>query len=181
VEKTTLLVGNDVAGGISEFAISVAPDWPMILLTGLVGLTSLFTSWALIKVTKQNQLSISNNKQAEMRLEWLDHLRTSISEVVALCLITNSKVREVASYRNSEQYFSDWQKILTLLSKIKLLLTNGKTESKVLYALIEDMVAEAIDIKSNSSDFVAFSCAVEDISVSLIEKTWEQIKLDLEK
>ncbi|EPP4090591.1 hypothetical protein K6U64_17395 [Vibrio vulnificus] len=181
MEQTTVLIGNTASDSLGKLALSMAPDWPMITLTAIVGLTSYLTSKALIRVTKQNQKSTSKIKQAEIRQDWQKELRDSISKLIAATIVVRSKNRQSANFANTQDYYVCWEKILVLQSQIKLLLTNDKTESKSLVSLVDDLIEHAADSKLSVDDFAAYSNAVEEMAKKVLETAWEQIKGDLEK
>jgi hypothetical protein len=181
MEQTTVLIGNTASESLGQLALSMAPDWPMITLTAIVGLTSFATSRALIKVTKQNQQSTSRIKQAEIRQDWQRELRKSISELIAATFIAKAKSSESENFKNSPEYYICWERILVLQSHTSLLLTNNKVESKGLVNLVNDLVEHAIDPDLSTTDFVSYSNAVEKMTKNLLETTWGQIKNDLEK
>ncbi len=181
MEQTTVFIANATSESLGKLALSMAPDWPMIVLTAIVGLTSFATSRALIKVTKQNQQSTSRIKQAEIRQDWQRELRKSISELIAATAIAKAKSSEVVDFNKSPEYYICWERILVLQSHTSLLLTNNKVESTGLVSLIDDLVEHAIDSDLSMSDFASYSNAVEKVTKSLLETTWDQIKNDLDK
>ncbi|WP_188052773.1 hypothetical protein [Vibrio harveyi] len=181
MDQTRLYIGNIAAEGAGQLAISMAPDFPMIILTGIVGLTSYLTSKALVKVTKQNQKSTSRIKQAEIRQDWQKELREAVSKLIAATMIVRAKSRDSEQYLTTQDYYARWEQILILQSQIKLLLTNGKPESESLIKLVGDLIEHTSESHLSTNDFAAFSNAVEDMTKTVIETAWEQIKSDLDK
>ncbi|WP_305814530.1 hypothetical protein [Photobacterium leiognathi] len=57
------------------FVLSVNPDWPSIIVTGMIGLGSILTSIAVAYITYSNQKTQNRAKQAELRQEWLKEAR----------------------------------------------------------------------------------------------------------
>ena len=181
MNKTEILLGNLQIGEATEFILSIAPDWPMIILTAIVGFTSFWTSRALVKVTRQNQTAISQSKQAEIRLAWQKELRNSLAEMSASCLVVNTKANSKPEYESSNEYFNDWQKILILNSKVNLLLTSESEDVKALKSLVDDMVFTAISTKGADKDFTSYLVAMEDMAKVVLENEWSRIKRNLGK
>lgn len=44
-----------LSSGDHEILLSISPDWPMIIITGLIGIGSIFTSILVGRISRQNQ------------------------------------------------------------------------------------------------------------------------------
>ncbi len=161
----------------SELSVSIAPDWPMITLTAIVGLTSFMTSRALIQVTKQNQEALGKHKQAEMRAEWQRNFRDLFSKFDALCVITN------ATHHTAKEYNDYIAQLYSLKTSITLLLPEDKDASKILSSLMMDLVAGVIctpnKAKIDTEVLTQYLNEAEKCAREILESTWQEIKRDL--
>lgn len=161
----------------SELSVSIAPDWPMITLTAIVGLTSFMTSRALIKVTKQNQEALGKQKQAEIRAEWQRNFRDLFAKYEAVCVLTHGL------NNTDKEYHNKIVELFSLQTSITLLLPEDKDDSKILSSLMGDITTGSIQTNDKpkiSSELLGqYLKEAEKCVRAILETTWQEIKRDL--
>ncbi|MFA0497907.1 hypothetical protein AB4496_03465, partial [Vibrio sp. 10N.222.46.A1] len=56
IEKV-VIANAPIDAGASEFLVSISPHYPSIIITALIGIGSIFTSAAVVYITRKNQES----------------------------------------------------------------------------------------------------------------------------
>ncbi|EGR4177571.1 hypothetical protein [Vibrio cholerae] len=169
-----------LSSGSEQILLSISPDWPSIIVTGAIGIGSIFTSIAVVVISRRNQKSQSREKVAQLRQEWLSELRETMSQFVAVAVIITVRVKFVENYVATTEGKEDYQALLHYRSKIHLMIDANKEYSLVLKSLISDVVKIIGDSDENSiSDAAGYIKAFEEQSQGVLEKAWKDIRNDL--
>ncbi|MCC4861228.1 hypothetical protein [Vibrio splendidus] len=158
----TILLDN-----ASVLSLNVAPDWPMIVLTGIIGCTSFFTTLALIWVTRQNQRSSSNQKKAELHLEWQAEFRDSICDITASATVLHMSWK----HKNSDDIhdiLKDLEQLYFTQSKIKLLIADVEGSSEFEYLIAKLVNSVSTKAKISTSNLVPTISEIEEKALKII-------------
>lgn len=171
------------SGEAGQFIVSITPDWPTIIVTGMIGLGSILTAASVAYISKKNQQSQNLAKKAELRQDWINRFTKLSSEFVALCLMSAIKESTIDSYRTSDDWFVNYQKIITQTTQINLMINSKKNNSKKLLSLINKIVplnknsilTGKVTPEDMDKNINAFSTLVNLI----IDDSWNKIKNEL--
>ncbi len=169
-----------LSSGSEQLLLSISPDWPSILVTGLIGLGSILTSIAVVKISRRNQKSQSNEKVAELRQQWLVDLRNSLSKFISIASILSVRSKVEKNYHASDEATAHYQELFFYKTKILLMLDDKKDYTLILKSLINDVAATTLKKDQESvKDIGNLSRALEEQAQKVLEKAWLDIKKDL--
>ena len=163
--------------GNNEFIISITPDWPTIIVTGMIGLGTIMTSFAVAKISKNNQEAQNRAKRAELRKEWINALRESSSKYLAKCLEVNSRITFDGNYKMSTEMYIDFTEVYMHMNEIIFMLEPGKDVTEEIKQLLSD-TGQSLFENDDHDKFVTQCHALRDELTNLLEKAWNDIKND---
>ena len=171
---------NFLLSNASEaFVLSVTPDWPSIIVTGMIGLGSILTSIAVAYITYSNQKTQNRAKQAELRQEWLKEARDTVSSIISLCHVIKVRCKTDKAFIRGQDYFDLHQELLSYRSKITLMLDSEKESTKNLLSILADLIDSVTKINVERDEMKAYMFAFEELANDILEKAWRDIKRDL--
>ncbi|EIO4084154.1 hypothetical protein WOC12_03930 [Vibrio parahaemolyticus] len=171
---------NFLLSNASEaFVLSVTPDWPSLIVTGMIGLGSILTSVAVAYITYSNQKTQNRAKQAELRQEWLKEARDTISSITSLCHVIKVRCKVDKTFIRGQDYFDLFQELLSYRSKITLMLDSEKESTKNLLSILADLVDSVAKRNVDKEEMKAYMYAFEELANDILEKAWSDIKRDL--
>ena len=159
--------------------LSITPDWPSIIVTGMIGLGSILTSIAVAYVTYSNQKTQNRAKQAELRQEWLKEARDTISSIISLCHVIKVRCKADKSFVRGQDYFDLHQELLSYRSKITLMLDPKKESTQILLAILADLIGTVTKINAERDEMKAYMYVFEDLANGILEQAWQDIRRDL--
>ncbi|MFQ1634291.1 MULTISPECIES: hypothetical protein [Aeromonas] len=162
-----------------EFLLSISPDWPMIITTGLIGIGSIFTSIVVGRISKQNQQSQNLAKKAELRQVWITELRDYISQFVSLAATIRVRRNIDSHFSSSDDFYEYHTQLIASRTRIHLMLDANKEYTKIIKALILDLYKEAVTDDGVIENVGAYLKALEEQSQIVLEKAWSDIKSEL--
>ncbi|MFQ2069952.1 hypothetical protein ACK35S_12905 [Aeromonas veronii] len=162
-----------------EFLLSISPDWPMIITTGLIGIGSIFTSIVVGRISKQNQQSQNLAKKAELRQVWITELRDYISQFVSLAATIRVRRNIDSNFSSSDDFYEYHTQLIASRTRIHLMLDANKEYTKIIKALILDLYKEAVTDDGVIENVGAYLKALEEQSQIVLEKAWSDIKSEL--
>ncbi|UBR43627.1 hypothetical protein [Aeromonas veronii] len=162
-----------------EFLLSISPDWPMIMITGLIGIGSIFTSIAVGRISKQNQQSQNLAKKAELRQAWITELREHISQFVSLASTIRVRRNIDNEFSSSEAFYEYHSQLIASRTRIHLMLDANKEYTEIIKSLIHDLYNEAVMKDGVAKNVGAYRKALEEQSQKILEKAWSDIKSEL--
>ncbi|MCS0114065.1 hypothetical protein NDJ00_07690, partial [Vibrio parahaemolyticus] len=168
-----------LSGGEKEILLSISPDWPMIIVTGLIGVGSILTSVLVSRISRNNQRMQSLARKAELRQNWVNELRESISKFLSASTTIHIRRNTDSSFSSSEEFFSAHSEVVCLETKVNMMLDPSKDESKIISSLMKDVYKNAVLSDGDSKHLGAYKRALEEQSRSLLEKAWNDIKREL--
>jgi hypothetical protein len=168
-----------LSGGEKEILLSISPDWPMIIVTGLIGVGSILTSVLVSRISKNNQRMQSLAKKAELRQNWVNALRDNISRFLSTSTTIHIRRTLDISFSSSEEFHSAHSEVLCLESKVNMMLDPNKDESMIISSLMRDVYKNAVLKEGSPENLAAFKKELENQSRSLLEKAWNDIKREL--
>ncbi|HIF5616213.1 TPA: hypothetical protein ACX3CR_004824, partial [Vibrio parahaemolyticus] len=118
-----------LSGGEKEILLSISPDWPMIIVTGLIGVGSILTSVLVSRISKNNQRMQSLARKAELRQNWVNELRESISKFLSASTTIHIRRNTDSTFSSSEEFFSAHSEVVCLETKVNMMLDPSKDES----------------------------------------------------
>ncbi|ELI9684887.1 hypothetical protein OC525_22435 [Vibrio vulnificus] len=162
-----------------EILLSITPD---LIVTGAIGLGSIFTSIAVVWITRKNQKSQSKEKIAELRQEWIIELRENMSRFISIASAVAVNLKQIAQYYKSKEGNENYQALLYYRSKILLMLDVEKDYTPILKSLMSDIISNMSKSDLESFKNVAsFATALDEQCQIVLEKAWNDIKSDLAK
>ncbi|OXX31011.1 hypothetical protein [Vibrio sp. V04_P4A5T148] len=162
-----------------EFLLSISPDWPMIIITGLIGIGSIFTSIVVGRITKQNQLSQNLAKKAQLRQAWITELREHISQFISLASTIKLRRSQDDDFYSSEKFYEYHSQLIASRTRIHLMLDANKEYTKILKSLIKDYYQETVTKDGVAKDVGSYRKALEEQTQIVLEKAWLDIKSEL--
>ncbi|ANR89068.1 hypothetical protein BBB50_15440 [Vibrio cholerae 2740-80] len=169
-----------LSSGSEHILMSISPDWPSIIVTGLIGIGSILTSIAVVKISRRNQKSQNKEKVAELRQQWLSELRDSMSKFVSIAGIISIRSKVAKDYHLTIEASEHHQNLLFYRTKIMLMLDVNKEYTPILKSLIEEVVENMTKPEHDSViETRAFCQALEEQCQHVLEKAWLDIKEDL--
>ncbi len=166
--------------GMSEFSVSISPDWPSIIVTGMIGLGSIFTSIAVARISKSNQITQNKAKKAELRQMWVNELRDDISNFISVCIIIKVRALNDIEYQKSGEIYSHFQTLFEYRAKIRLMLDPQKDYTLILNSLIDDVYRSVSRKEIDTKELSSYLNAFQEQSALLLEKAWCDIKDEFE-
>ncbi|OCH01866.1 hypothetical protein [Aliivibrio fischeri] len=167
--------------GISEFSLSITPDWPSIIVTGMIGLGSIFTSIAVARISKNNQIIQNKAKKAELRQVWINELRGEVSNFISICIILKLRFASNPEFSKSDELFPLLQQLFQYRAKIRLMLDPQKSYTIILNSLLDDVYKSVNSLDVNAKDFSAYLNAFQEQVALVLEKAWCDIKGEFEE
>ncbi|MUJ26298.1 hypothetical protein [Aliivibrio fischeri] len=167
-----------ISGG-EQILLSISPDWPMIIVTGLIGIGSILTSVLVGKISKQNQQAQNLAKKAELRQQWINELRDSLSEFISLAGTISVRRNLDNEFASKEIYYQYHSQLLTARTRIYLMLDPEKDYTLIIKSLISDVYSEAVSKTGKVKELSSYRKALEEQSQVLLEKAWNDIKSEL--
>ncbi|WP_172572473.1 hypothetical protein [Vibrio vulnificus] len=158
-----------------NLAISASTDWPTIL----VGCGSVLTGLAVAYISKSNQVAQSKAKTAELRQRWLEELRENFASFISCCGIIQVRNEINDKFIYSPEGLELAKEVARLESTIKLMLDAKKEYTSNILALMEDMT-DIVIAPEKGNDFHEFSDALTEQVNLALEKSWQDIRRDLE-
>ncbi|BDR13789.1 hypothetical protein [Vibrio sp. STUT-A11] len=169
-----------LSSGSEHILLSMSPDWPSILVTGLIGLGSILTSIAVVKISRRNQQSQSKEKVAELRQQWLAELRENMSKFVSIAHIVAVRSKVAKDYHLTGEAGEHYQDLFFYKTKIILMLDTNKEYTLILKSLINDVIDNMGKPELETvADTSVFCQALEEQCQKVLEKAWLDIKEDL--
>ncbi|HDY7912173.1 TPA: hypothetical protein ACGUXQ_002426 [Vibrio vulnificus] len=169
-----------LSSGSEHILMSMSPDWPSIIVTGLIGLGSILTSIAVVKISRRNQQSQSKEKVAELRQLWLSELRDNMSKFVSIASIISVRSKIVKNYHLTVEATEHYQNLFLYKTKIMLMLDANKEYTLILKSLIDDVIDNMGKSDHESvTDTSVFCQTLEEQCQKILEKAWLDIKEDL--
>jgi hypothetical protein len=159
--------------------LSITPDWPSIMVTGMIGIGSIFTSIAVAWITYSNQRTQNRVKQAELRQEWLSEARATISSIVSLCHVIKVRSKTDKEFLKSSESYTLHQELFVYRSKITLMLDAKKPSTVSLLAILEDLIKSVTTRSVERDDMKSYMYAFEALAGQILEEAWTQIRKDL--
>lgn len=159
--------------------LSITPDWPSIIVTGMIGIGSIFTSIAVAWITYSNQKTQNKAKQAELRQEWLSEARSTISLIVSLCHVIKVRLKSDNTFFKTPEYYMLHQELFSCRSKIILMLDSKKESTINLSSILEDLIRSVTNRSVDRNEMKAYMKAFEDLARNILEEAWVQIRRDL--
>ncbi|WP_407528548.1 hypothetical protein [Vibrio parahaemolyticus] len=158
-----------------DIAVSSATDWPTIL----VGCGSVLTGLAVAYISKSNQVAQSKAKTAELRQRWLEELRQNLASFISMCGILQLRHQLNEQFVYTPEELELAKDIARLESTIKLMLDVKKDYTKYILSLMKDMT-DIVLLPEQATDFHAYSDALTEQVNLTLEKSWQDIRKDLE-
>ena len=158
-----------------NLAISASTDWPTVL----VGCGSVLTGLAVAYISKSNQIAQSKAKTAELRQRWLEELRQNFACFISYCGIIQVRNEMNNNFVYSPEGLELAKEIACLESTIKLMLDVKKDYTANIFALMTDMTDIVFD-PEKGNDFHKYSDALTEQANLALEKSWQDIRRDLE-
>ncbi|WP_394626678.1 hypothetical protein [Vibrio alginolyticus] len=165
---------------LEPISLSISTDWPTVIVTGAIGIGSILTSIAVVCITYMNQKSQSKAKSAELRYEWINELRSNVSEFISISSVIQIRLSGDKKYILKDDFYSQLCVLATYKSKIHLMLNPKKEE----YLEINDIVVEIMAITNNPEKIDESRKLCEGLEVkvnSVLEDAWCNIKHKLER
>ncbi|MFM2628229.1 hypothetical protein AAFX20_12135 [Vibrio chagasii] len=169
-----------ILSGGEQFFLSISPDWPMIIITGLIGIGSILTSIIVGRISKQNQKIQNVAKKAELRQIWLDDLRNTLSEYMSVAATISVRRQLDKAFMSKETYYEYHMSLLKNRTKVNLMLDPSKEYAAAISSLLDDVYLSSVDKESSIDDLNSYRIALEEQSQQLLEKAWGDIKNELQ-
>ncbi|MEO9946701.1 hypothetical protein [Paraglaciecola sp.] len=173
VDKLILSSGNE------QILMSISPDWPSIILTGAIGLGSILTSIAVVKISRSNQKSQSQEKIAELRQAWLTELRENMSQFISLVSIISVRRGMVLKFHETEEAKDLYRELLCYRSRLRLMLDEKEEHTIEIKDLIKKLYKAIHAPNSDEQPIVDIANDLEEKCQLVLEKTWKNIKENL--
>ncbi|HHK8432817.1 TPA: hypothetical protein ACQYBF_004576 [Vibrio parahaemolyticus] len=164
---------------LEPISLSISTDWPTVIVTGAIGLGSIMTSIAVVFITYVNQKNQSKAKSAELRYEWINELRSNVSEFISISSVIQIRLSVDDKYILTDDFYNKLRVLATYKSKIHLMLDSDKEK----YQEINNIVIEIMAVTNNSEEIARSRELCEDLEVkvnSILEEAWCNIKHKLE-
>lgn len=168
-----------LSSGDHEILLSISPDWPMIIITGLIGIGSIFTSILVGRISRQNQQTQNLAKKAELRQAWINELRQNISDLISIAAMIAVRKHLDDDFQNNESFYQYHSQLISVRTKIHLMLDPNKEYSKIIKSLIKDVYSESVKKDGTTKDLNVYRIALEEQSQKVLEKAWMDIKSEL--
>ncbi|EID0694582.1 hypothetical protein JKP11_20750 [Vibrio vulnificus] len=161
----------------SEFLISISPHYPTIAITALIGIGSIFTSAAVVYITRKNQESQNRAKLSELRYEWLKEFRETASEFIGVCTHIKSCFNN-NSFEKGQFDFLQMQ-AYSLRSRLILMLDTDTEVKLIIESLTQDLIVSAIDTDVNDKDYLSYLDQNREQFIEVANQFWSQVQVEL--
>ncbi|NQZ94067.1 MAG: hypothetical protein HRT97_17210 [Moritella sp.] len=159
--------------------LSISTDWPTLMVTGAIGLGSIMTSIAVVCISSVNQKTQNKAKSAELRYQWINDLRTNVSEFISISSVIQIRVAVEKGYIVEADFYNNLRILATYKSKIHLMLGSDKLK----YSEINDIVVEIMGIFDDPYKIGRSRDLCEELESkvnTVLEEAWCNIKHKLE-
>ncbi|MDQ0739280.1 hypothetical protein [Pseudomonas sp. W4I3] len=154
----------------SGIKIETDTDWPAVGATIIVGIT---IAW-LASTTQRSQI---RSNVANFRHDWLNNLRSKISELMAKLALLHSKLSSDTSFLKSPSSDEIYSEIIFLQTTIELMLDRKKESSNELTRLIEEII-KALKYSNDSDNINELANKISVKASEVLEQAWQDICSD---
>lgn len=159
--------------------VNTSTDWAAVGATSLVGIGSIATAAAIAYITRANQKSQNRAHTASLRQKWQEELRSSVSEYMGILMLAQfvSEKHDKDSDEFRDAKLSHTIELMKIHSRIILMLDKKQKYSSE----IEELMVSCTNhhIKNDREELAAGMKKLREKFRDVLEKTWGDIKIDL--
>ena len=173
---------------IDPITVSVTPDWPTVIVTGVIGIGSIITSISVARISKQNQMAQNSSKIAELRHSWITRFQEEGANYTSLLYnLHNMKYRYLLDPLNGHRFQlflneKEVQKILQKMDKSRSIIyqmsdlkKNDNINLNKLFTKVELVFPQPIC----DSELVKIGDEIEQLLNKISSEVWIRIKKDI--